>query len=90
MPYILIAIGIILAWLDYEGTGAIQQAGSLAKQELWSGNPAYWKWAGAIIIIGAIGYIPDMGGIATAMLVLVLVVMLLANNSGFAQLLQKA
>lgn len=90
MPYIVLAIGIILAWLDYEGADNIRQAGSLTKQELWSGNPSFWKWAGALIIVGAIGYIPDMDGIATAMLVLIILVMVLANNSGFAQLLAKA
>jgi hypothetical protein len=90
MPYVLIAIGIILAWLDYLGTDSIQAAGSLANQEFFTGTPPFWKWAGAMIVIAAIGYIPDMAPVATAMLTLVLVVMILSNRGGFVQLIQKA
>lgn len=84
MPYILIAIGIILAYLDYLGSANVQAAGSLLWQESFTGSDPFYKWFGAMVIIWAIGFIPDMEPIAMGMLALVLIAIVLSKKSGAA------
>ena len=90
MGYVLLAVGIVLAYLDYMGAGNVKAAGSLAYSEMFSGSDPFYKWAGAMIILLAIGYIPDMEPIATAMMILILVVIVLNNSSGFTTLIKGA
>ena len=89
MPFVLIAGGLLLAWLDYLGTANLTGAGSLATQELFTNQSPFYKWAGAIIIIGLIGYVPELRSFATAMLVLVILSVAL-SHSGAVVNLEKA
>lgn len=89
MAYALIGIALVLAWLDYLGTANLTGAGSLLKQELFTNQTPFYKWAGAFIIIGLIGYVPELQPFATAMLVLVVVAMILAH-AGPVSNLEKA
>lgn len=86
MPFALIGIGLALAWLDYLGTANLQGAGSLLQQEVFTGNNPFYKWAGALIIIGLIGYIPELRQFAVAMLVLVILSIALAHNGAVVNL----
>ena len=88
MAYILIAIGGVLAYLDYQGSANLKAAGSLLYSELFSGSDPFYKWAGAIVIVGAIGYIPEMENISMAFLILIMLVIVLNNKSGFTSLLK--
>jgi hypothetical protein len=88
MPYVLIFLGIAIAYLDYLGAANLQAAGSQLYSEMFSGNQPFYKWAGAIVIIGAIGYIPEMQPIAMGFLVLILLGLILSNRSGFVSVIQ--
>lgn len=88
MAYVLIALGIVVAYLDYLGTANVKAAGSLAYEEIFTAPTPFWKWAGALIIIGAIGYVPELEPVATAFLVLVLLVIVLSHSSGFSGLVK--
>lgn len=88
MAFVLVALGSVLIYLEYLGTTNIKAAGSLVKDEVWGSNDPYWKWLGAIIIIMMIGYVPGLENVATMMLVLVFVSIILAQQSGFTQLLK--
>lgn len=90
MAYVLIAIGICLAYLDYLGKANLKAAGSLLYQENFSGNDPFYKWVGAMVIVAAIGYIPDMEPIATGFLILIFLGIVLSNKSGFAALIKDA
>lgn len=89
MPYVLLIAGLLLAWLDYLGAGNIRAAISLFKEEVFDGTPPFWKWLGAIIIVGLLGYVDDLKPIAQALLTLILVVMLLSHKSSFSQIVNK-
>lgn len=91
MAYILIALALLIGWLDYLGTANVKAAATLLYQEVFqgqSGQQPFWKWLGALIIIGAIGYVPELEGLATAMLILVILVIVLSKASGFNTLIQ--
>ena len=86
MPYLMIALGGFLAYLDWLGSANVEQAFGLFWSELTQGNPPFYKWLGAIIIVGLLGYIPDLRGIATAFLVLILLAVILNHGSSFSAL----
>jgi hypothetical protein len=88
MAFILIAIGVCLAYLAYLGTANLKAAGSLLYQENFSGSDPFYKWAGAVIIVAAIGYIPEMEPIAMGMLILIFVGIVLSHSSGFSTLIE--
>lgn len=73
MAFALLAIGAILLVAALRGT-----QGTLASA-LTTDIPGYAKWALAIVLIGAIGFIPNMRPISRALLALVLVVIVLHN-----------
>jgi len=88
MPFVLIALGTLIGYLDYLGAENLQAAGSLIYTETFGANDPFWKWLGAMIIIGMIGYIPDMEPVATAFLVLVVIAIVLAQHSSATTLLK--
>lgn len=88
MAFVLIGLGVAMAYLEYLGTANVKGAGKLLYAELFSGSNPFYKWAGAMLIIGLIGYIPEMEPISMAFLVLVLVVIILHNQSGFTTLIK--
>ncbi len=58
MAYFLLASGVILAWLDYQGAANLRAAGSLVYDEAFGSNDPFYKWLGALVIIGLIGFVP--------------------------------
>lgn len=75
-----------MAYLDYLGLDNVKAAGNLLYTETFGAQQPYYKWAGALLIILAIGYIPEMEPVATGLITLVLLVMILKNKNGFAAL----
>ena len=86
MSYVLIAIGLMLAYLDYLGSSNLIGAGTLLGQEMFTNSDPYYKWAGAFIIIGLLGYVPEMRPVAVAMLVLVILAVALSKQGAVANL----
>lgn len=80
MPYILIATGLMFAYLAYEGKGSLNAAGSLLEQELFTNQDPFYKWLGALIIVGLLGYIPETRPIAVAMLTLIILSIVLTKR----------
>lgn len=78
MAFILLLLGIIIVITGYEGT--FSQFMALLGQDM----PGFLVWAGAIALIGAIGYIPDFAGVSNALLALVLIVIVIADKGAFA------
>lgn len=58
---------------------------SLLKGDFAGTNP-FWKWMLAILLIGAIGYIPNLRPISRAFMALVIIVFLLSNKGVFTNL----
>lgn len=58
---------------------------SLLKDD-FSGTVPFWKWLLAILLIGAIGYIPNLAPISRGFMALVIIVFLLSNKGVFARL----
>jgi uncharacterized membrane protein HdeD (DUF308 family) len=79
MPFALIIVGIILLVSGVRNTHP--ELYNLVKQD-FSGDKSYVRWMLAILIIGAIGYIPEMKPLSRAFLVLV-VIGLFISNGGF-------
>lgn len=88
MAYALIALGLALGYLDYEGTANVVGAGSLLKTEMFGGTTPFYKWFAALFIVALLGYIPAMRPISTAMLILIIVAVILSHNSAFASLMK--
>ena len=88
MAYVLLSIGAALAYLEYLGSDNVKAAGSLLYQECFGGNNPFYKLAGAMVIVGAIGLIPDMETVSMAFMVLILTVLILSHSSGFTKLVQ--
>jgi len=91
MPFMLVILGIILADLAWLGADNIVQAGSLLKSEVFTGNDPFYKWLGALILLGLLGYIPQARGLSTALLILVMLAIILSNKNfaSFTKLIQK-
>lgn len=82
MPFTLAGIGLILVMTGINNT--YSQFGTLLQGDISSG---YLKWAAAIVIIGALGYVKDLRTLSTAFLTLILVAIFLSNKGGvFSQL----
>lgn len=81
MPYILIAVGVILADLAWQGPTNITGAGTLLRNEMFGGSDPFYKWLGAIILLGLLGYVQSARGLATALLALVLLAIVLSNRN---------
>jgi hypothetical protein len=88
MAFVLVFIGLTLAYLDYLGTGNLVGVGSLLKQETLTNTDPFYKWAGALIIVGLIGYVPEMRGVAIAMLILIVLALLLSNTAAVGKVAQ--
>lgn len=86
MPFALVGAGLVLAWLDYLGSANLSGAGALLSQEMFTNSDPFYKWAGAIIIIGLIGYVPGMRSISTAFLILVILSIALSKSGAVANL----
>lgn len=77
MPFALIIIGAILAVSAFRNT--YSDLGKLVVGDL-TGSNSFLVWIGAIGIIGAIGYVPQLQSPSRALLALILLAMFLANG----------
>lgn len=77
MPYAFIIVG--LAMLVSGARGTSSDLLTLIKSDL-TGTNNFFYWIVAILAIGAVGYIDTLKGVSRAFLVLVLVVLVLADN----------
>lgn len=80
MPFILLGVGILLVVLAVKGTQR-QFFKLLVGDFTGSGNFIYWVVA--ILVIGAVGYIPKLKALSNSFLVLVMLVIFLSNKGFF-------
>jgi hypothetical protein len=80
MPYALVIAGLLLTVAGARGTQGDLYA--LLKGD-FTGNKSFIWWATSILIIGSLGYLPKMRGVANSFLVLVFLVLILANKGVF-------
>lgn len=87
MPFALIFVGILLLVSGVRKTASPPASPNLVTliQGDFTGKNNFLYWMGAIIAIGLIGYISELKGLSTALLVLVVVVLFLSNGGFFAQ-----
>lgn len=88
MPWAFIVVGALMCILAVKSDDSLHQFASTVSGDI-SGNSGFIKWIIAIVIIGAVGYLPDMEGLSTAFLVL-LVISFVLSNSGVFQKAQEA
>jgi hypothetical protein len=86
MPFALIIVGVVLLITSVRNTYGVTQAngqpglgGLLQKDFTGTGNFIFWLVA--LLIIGAVGYIPKLKPISTALLVLVILVLFLTRGN---------
>jgi hypothetical protein len=92
VPFIFIIVGIVLLVSGVRGTAS--NLLTLVTGDL-TGSNNFIYWILSILIIGAIGYVQDFRAFSRALLVLVLVVLVLAEdkssgNGGFFTQFQSA
>ncbi len=80
MPFVLIIIGIVLLTVAVRNT---QDDLFHLLQGDFTGDNNYIYWVLAILVIGAVGYIPRLKPISTAFLILVVLVLFLKKGTGF-------
>jgi hypothetical protein len=90
MPIVFAVAGLLLIVSGVRGTVTSSDPSkpslvALVKSD-FTGQPNYFEWVLAIVLIGAIGYIPKMEPVSRAFMALVIVGMLLSNRGFFAQL----
>lgn len=77
MPLLLIVVGLVLIICAVRNTlGAL--AGHL-QQDI---NGQFFAWVGAIVLIGAVGYVPQLQNLSRAFLALIAAVVILKSGSG--------
>jgi len=77
MPYVFLMAGLALVITSLEGT--YNALGQQLKKD-FTGKDSYLKWALAITMVGALGYIPSVRPISNKLLWLILLVLFLANK----------
>jgi len=83
MPFVLIAVAIILVASGVKGTQ--KDLGAMLKQD-FTGSHSYFAWLLSIMAVGAVGYITPLKPISNAFLVLIIVVLFLSNGGFFNKL----
>jgi hypothetical protein len=82
VPYILIAVGIILFVTAIKGTTG--KLGEYLGEDIF-GARGYIYWIVAIFVVGAIGYIKPLQKLSDSFILLLVLVLLLGNKGFFAQ-----
>lgn len=85
MAYVVIIVGIFLTVAGVRGTQ--NDLFTLVKGD-FTGQTSFIYWLFAIAVVGALGYIPQLKGLSNAFLLLILVVLVLHNGTGFFSQLQ--
>jgi hypothetical protein len=83
MPVALILLAIVLIVVGFRGTQSCLFT-LLVSDFTGTGNFVYWVVA--LVVIGAIGYIPKLKGPSDAFIALILVVFFLSNEGVWTQL----
>lgn len=89
MPFLLLIVGGLAVLSAIRGT--YQQLGSQLYSDLTgsAGNVGFMYWISAIVVVGAFGYYTPAQKFSRMFMVLILLGMVLANNTGlFARLAQ--
>lgn len=84
MGLIFIFVGIVVLAVAYQGTE--NQFLTLLKGD-FTGSNNFAIWALAIIIVGALGAVPEVGELSDWFLALIIISLLLSHSGFFAQLL---
>jgi len=84
MPLLLAIVGAALI------VSALRNEQATLGALLASDIPAFLPWAAAILVIGAIGYVPELRKPSHALLALVIIVILLKRGKGFFAQFQQA
>ena len=82
MPIVFGIIGITLVISGVRGQTA--QLLALVKAD-FTGSPSYIDWMVGILVVGAIGYIPQLKTISRLFMAIVLIDLLFTNQGFFAQ-----
>lgn len=82
MPFLFFIVGVVMVVSAVKGTNT--QLLTLLKSD-FTGSNNFLYWAGSILIIGAIGYIPELKPVSRAFLLLVVIVLFIHNKGVFAQ-----
>lgn len=82
MPWAFIVCGALMCILAVKSDDSLHQFAATVSNDV-SGNSGFIKWIIAIVIIGAVGYLPDMEGLSTAFLVLLVISFVLSNSGVF-------
>lgn len=94
MPFALVIIGLTLLVASVRNTQSVGPNGGPGLFGLvqgdFTGPNNFVYWFLAMIIIGAIGYVPKLKAFSNAMLALVIVVLFLKKGTGFFAQFQKA
>lgn len=87
MPVLFGLFGIILivAGVRNRVTAGDPSLMSLVKDD-FTGQSPFWKWILAILLIGALGYVPNLRPLSRGFMALVIVVFFLSNKGVFTQL----
>lgn len=80
MPIFFMIVGVLLIIVGVNDK--MRELGALVKEDFSpsGGQASFASWLVAIFVIGSLGYIKSMKPVANAFLVLVVTVMILANN----------
>lgn len=84
MAFLFLTAGVffLVAGVRHQSGNALK----LLKGDLVGGSDSYLVWVGAILLIGAIGYVDELKPISHAFLILVIIVLLLSNGGFFGKL----
>jgi hypothetical protein len=82
MPFLFILSGLVMIVSATRGTN--QQLLTLLKSD-FTGKNNFIYWMLSILLIGAVGYIPDLKPVSRAFLVLVVIVLILKNGGVFTE-----
>lgn len=80
MALAFLLVGLVLVDVAFRGTEG------LLGQQLAQDVPGFMVWAGAIVLIGALQWVPGFSKPAKYLLALVLIVIVLVNKGAFANL----
>lgn len=82
MPFAFAFVGILIFVIGIRGTH--NEAIQLIRDD-FTGQNNFFTWIGAIVGIGALGYIKEIRPISQAFLTLVVIVLFLSNRGFFAE-----
>lgn len=82
MPWAFVVCGALMCILAVKQDNSLHNFATTISGDV-SGNAGFVKWIVAIVVIGAVGYLPDMEGLSTAFLILLVIAFVLSNNGVF-------